>query len=345
MENCLYHKKTVCTFDLKDENGLYYEDMVLEWKQAAADRWLTCMECGAPVYLAAGPIKEPYFAHYDLVDCNYGNGHESEELKKGKRSLYYLLKRSFPKSEVQARYRMDNGIYSTFYCQVDDSKSIVIDYRLQNNSLEKFHLRDSYYQTKNIRPIYVMGIRQEKDTKQINWYQSLLQTSMGYIAFLDTEQERLTLKKSFGYRLGKDRKFLYCNKSYPIKEALLNSEGQFMCDFTEECSKIELQIIEEKLQFQRMQERAMERKEEQLRLEAIEKDRLETYRLQAYRSEEINDAKLIEQKAKAASILSKQEIEKMGLNPAIFEKCKTMIEEGNANLVSKKYYDAIMSIQ
>ena len=73
MENCYYKGKTICTFDLKEENGLYYEELVIQWKEAAASRQLTCVECGAPVYLAAGPIKEPYFAHYDLEECDYGN--------------------------------------------------------------------------------------------------------------------------------------------------------------------------------------------------------------------------------------------------------------------------------
>ena len=31
------------------------------------------------------------------------------------------------------------------------------------------------------------------------------------------------------------------------------------------------------------------------------------------------------------------------LNPKLLDKCKQMIAEGNAHLVSKKYYDAIMN--
>jgi competence CoiA-like predicted nuclease len=338
MENGFYRGKVICTFDLKDENGLYYEDMVLEWKQAAADRMLTCLDCGAHVYLAAGPVKEPYFAHYDLENCDYGNGHESEELKKGKRLLYRLLKRSFPGSDVQARYRMENGMYSTLCCAIKnnkDNKLIAIDYRLQNNSLDKFRLRVTFYQSHHILPFYILGIRQEKDTKQIDWYQSLLQFSMGYLAFLDTEQEAMTLKKSFGYRLGKNRKFLYCIKSYPIQELLVDPEGRIICNFMEECNKIELQIKEEKLQYQRMQEKLTERKEEKRRLDEKEAQRLEAYRRAKEQEEKdcLGDRKTIEQS------------ELLGLNPIILEKCKKMIEEGNAHLVSKKYYDAIMKHQ
>lgn len=328
MENCSFRRKTICTFDLKDENGIYYEDVVLDWKQAAADRALTCVDCGAPVYLAAGPIKEPYFAHYDLEDCDYGNGHETEELKKGKRLLYRLLKRSFPDSNIRARFRMENGMYSTLYCCLEEGQRFAVDYRLQNNSLEKFRLRDTFYQENQIAPIYVMGKRQEKDTKQIDWYQNLLQNSMGYLAFLDTKKESLTLKKSYGYRMGRERKFLYCIQTYPIQELILGRTGQMICDFSDRCQKVELQIKEEKLRYQKMQDKLQELKDEKVRLESKEQERMETY----HRTKELELQK----------DRRKVPIDALGLNPALLEKCRRMIEEGDAHLVSKKYYDAIM---
>jgi competence protein CoiA len=343
MENCIYQGKAICTFDLKDESGLYYEDMVLEWKQAAADHKLTCIDCNAHVYLAAGPIKEPYFAHYDLEDCDYGNGHESEEMKKGKRLLYQLLKRSFPNNPIQARYRMENAMFSTLFCSIDTDKSFAIDYRLQNNSLEKYRLRDSYYQANNITPIYVMGIRQMKNIKQIDWYQNLLQASMGYLAFLDSKKESLTLKKSFSYRLGKDRKFRYCNKTYLIKEICLDVEGQMICDFTEECNKIDLQIKEEKLHYRKRMQTLQELAEEKLMLEAKDQERLEAYRRAKEQEAKQECNSMDKPKEMNAPKLTQQQLIQMDLNPTIYEKCKKMIEEGNAHLVSKKYYDAIMS--
>ncbi|HKM00033.1 MAG TPA: competence protein CoiA family protein [Mobilitalea sp.] len=309
MENCIYKGKTICTFDLKDDNGYYQEELVLKWKQEASDCGLTCLECGAPVYLAAGLIKEPYFAHYDLVDCDYGNAHETEELKRGKALLYALLRRSFPEAEVTARYRMENGMYSTLHARIGTrtgteigsetktetetrtNRNIVVDYRLQNNSLEKFTERDAYYQSKNYLAIYVLGVRQDKDKKQLDWYQTLLQSSMGYVALLDSKKELLILKKSFSYRIGKIRKFKNCKRTYPIKELMLEDNGQMICDFGEECSRIKTSIDEEK----------------------------ERYRIEQDKLRKMNE-----------------------LDPVLMEKCRRMIEEGNAHLVSRRYYDAIM---
>jgi competence CoiA-like predicted nuclease len=340
--------KSICTYDLKDDNGLYYEEMVLEWKEAAAQRRLNCIDCGSPVYLAAGPIKEPYFAHYDMQECDYGKGHESEELKKGKRLLYQLLKRSYPEGFIKSRYRMDNGMFSTLYCRNSDGVTMVIDFRLQNNSLQNFRLRDTFYQSNQIKPIYVMGIRQEKDTKQIDWYQSLIQSSMGYLAFLDATKECITLKKSFGYRLGKERKFKYLIKTYPMKALLLGKDGRMNCDFDLNCTRIEHQIEEEKKSHRSKQEQLKQLRELREHMEAEEARHMEDYRQSQQRKTDENTLEVMtDEFALNRSVSNSKNNCNMeaDLNPIILEKCRRMIEEGNSHLVSKKYYDVIMKHQ
>jgi competence CoiA-like predicted nuclease len=357
MENSIYQGKMICTYDLKDENGVYYEEQVLDWKEAAGERRLRCVDCGAPVYLAAGPIKEPYFAHYDIEECDYSSGQESEELKKGKRLLYQLLKRSLPDCNIQARYRLENGMYSTLFCS-DGEQFISIDYRLVNNSLEKFRLRDNYYQNNRIRAIYILGKRQEKNTKQLDWYQNLIQNSMGYLAFLDTKKELLTLKKSFGYRLGKERHFKYCSKAYPVKDLTLEFTGRMECDFTSLCKELEQQIEEEKIRYQRTQDRLRQLQEEKLRLEQEEQLRLENYRMLQKEKIALEKSRIHEETSvqtpdlqlalptkeftDAPVIRTEAEILALGLNPVLYSKCLAMIEQGEGHLVAKKYYDYIM---
>ncbi len=354
MENSIYRGKMICTYDLKDENGIYYEDTVLEWKEAAADRDLHCVDCGAPVYLAAGPIKEPYFAHYDIEDCEYGRGQESEELKKGKRLLYHFLRRSFPDSNIQARYRLENGMYSTLFCN-NSNQLIALDYRLVNNSLQKFRMRDDYYLTHRIKVIYILGKRQDKDTKQPDWYQNLIQNAMGYLVFLDTENEQLIMKRSFGYRLGKERHFKHCKKTYPIRELTMDITGKMLCDFEALCDRMEHQIEEEKLKYVRIQDKLQTLREEKLRLEQEEQLRMEEYRRQQVDNlmGSSNDAGHEEPRApipevRASRKLVKhrdEEIMALGLNISLYHKCFAMIEQGDGHLVAKKYYDLIMGLR
>ncbi len=252
MENCVYNGKEICTYDLKDKNHLYISELVEEWKLAAGEGKLICSECGQRVYLAAGPIMEPYFAHYDKLACPYGNLTESEELKKGKRLLYSLLKRSFPEGEIHARYKMKNGMYSTCYVTSPAGNDIAIDYHLQHSSIGKFQERDQYYKSSRITPIYVMGINKSGKDNQISWYENLLQKSMGLCVFLDVWNEKMLLKRSFDYKVGSLRKVRFYQKFYSLEDILVDSNGVLLCDFLEECEKIDLSITEEKNQYEQM---------------------------------------------------------------------------------------------
>ncbi len=347
MENCCYQGKILCTYELKDASGYYFEDKVIEWKEAAAERKLTCVECGAPVYLAAGPIKEPYFAHYDIEACDYGSGTESEELKKGKRLLYLLLGRSFPGSDIQARYRLVNGMYATLFC-TDGEHRVAVDYRLQNTSLEKYRERDNYYRDKGIPVIYILGKRLDKKTKQPDWYQTLIQKSMGYLAFLDTEKETLNFKKSISYRLGKERRFQSIDRTYPIRETRIDWNGMPRGSFDMECIKLAQVIEQEKVSYQKTQDQLKSFQMERKLLEETEQKRMETYRsrmkqleTEAYRRKPDLE-KIDVQSSDQCDHPSEEELIAMGLNPSIYQKCLTMVREGNSQLVAAKYLEVII---
>jgi competence protein CoiA len=246
MENCIYNGKEICTYDLKDKNHYYISELVEEWKLAASEGKLICSECGQRVYLAAGPIMEPYFAHYDKQACLYGNLTESEELKIGKRLLYSLLRKSFPEGEIHARYKMKNGMYSTCYVSNPEGSNIAIDYHLQHSGIGKFQERDKYYKSSQITPIYVLGINKSGKDNQISWYENLIQKSIGLCIFLDAWDKEVLLKRSFDYKIGSLRKVRFYQKFYSLEDVLIDSMGSFACDFMKECERIELSIQEEK---------------------------------------------------------------------------------------------------
>jgi competence protein CoiA len=246
MENCIYHGEELCSYNLKDKNNYYYSDLVEQWKLAAANGELICSDCGQRVYLAAGPVNEPYFAHYDKKACDYSNAKESDELRTGKRLLYTLLKRSYPKDNTRARYKMKNGTYSTLYLLRDTEKDIAIDYRLQRNGIDKFNERSKFYKEEDIIPIYILGINQNTDNKQISWYEKLIQKEMGYCIFINVWKESIILKKIFDYNIGGIRKISFCQKEYYLRDIYLDENNHFTCDFYEECNQHEQKLIEER---------------------------------------------------------------------------------------------------
>lgn len=268
METCYHNGEELCAYDLKDQSGYYINDKVTNWKLAASKGGLICSDCGQRVYLAAGPIREPYFAHYDLQSCSYSEVVESEELRKGKRLIYHVLKRSFPEGEIHSRYRMENGMYSTFFIISHDQRSFAIDYRLQHNSLEQFMERDKYYKEHNIIPIYILGIRKISENQQISWYENLLQDSTGICIYLNGQRETVVLKKQYEYHLGTQRVLRFVQFTYPISEINIMEDGFLHPSFQKECQKLEAQIRYSLDEYERKIEDER-RAEEAKRLEAV----------------------------------------------------------------------------
>lgn len=239
MENCYFKDKEICAYELKDAAGFYRVNMVEQWKMAASRGELHCKECGEKVYLAAGLIKEPYFAHYDTIACEYSGSRESEEALKGKRILYNLLKRSFPQAEIHTRYKLKNGLYTSFYIYFPDGGSMAVEYRLYSTGIEEFYLRDNYYKAEGIVPVYILNPRVNKNDKQLSWYQNLIQKSMGYCAFLEASSERIYLKKNFDNHFGKTRKVVTIRKEALVLELTLNRQGDLSEKFYKECLAME----------------------------------------------------------------------------------------------------------
>lgn len=239
MESCIHNGEEICAYELKDRAGIYRVERVEKLKLAAAGGELFCRDCGEKVYLAAGLIKEPYFAHYDLHNCEYSANRESEEALKGKRLLYHLLRTSFPAEEIYTRYKLKNGLYCSFYIPFAEGKPLAVEYRLYNTGIDEFYVRDQYYREEGITPVYLLGYRVDKNEKQLSWYQNLIQKSMGYCAFLDSIQEKVYLKRSFYNRFERKGKVTLLRREYPVRELLLNRQGELSAEFMEECSRME----------------------------------------------------------------------------------------------------------
>jgi hypothetical protein len=178
---------------------------------------------------------------------------------------------------------------------------------------------------------------------------------MGKLAFLDIEKEQLILKRSFGYRLGKERHFKYCIKAYPIRELVMDNTGRMLCDFDFLCVTLEQRIEEEKSKYNREQENLRKLRDEKLRHEHEEQMRMDAYRRQQERSFmgrsneiEQDEPQVPEPEGRSSMELIKhkdEEILALGLNITLYRKCVTMIEQGDGHLVAKKYYDLITGLR
>lgn len=343
MDICLYNGREICTYDLKDEAGIYYQNIVLEWKRNAAKRKLICVDCGSPVYLAAGLKKEPYFAHYDIVSCAYGKRMESQELIRGKRLLYHMLKRSFPSKEIQIRHRLSNGLYTTCYVKNEEGYDLAIDYRLQMLPIKELDLRVQYFDEQEIIPVFLLGVRQDKQKGQLSWYQTYIQNLNGSCVFLDTEDETLLMKHHITYVEKGKRKSKVYQKKYNISEIKLEKDGTFDCDFYEECErrKIELEQKEEREQNRLREIRDRERRYHE---EQRKKDR--THATEQEQKKQQNEQKFQEyQEWYKQNSLLKIDFHTIalpeGIRRDVLLNCVEMIKNGQEEMISKRYLNYI----
>ena len=346
MDICLYNGVEICTYDLKDEAGIYYQDIVMEWKRYAAERKLICVDCGSPVYLAAGLKKEPYFAHYDIVSCAYGKRMESQELMSGKRLLYHMLKRSFPTKEIHIRHRLSNGLYTMCYVKNEEGYDLAIDYRLQTLPIKELDLRVQYFDEHEIIPVFFLGIRQDKQKGQLSWYQTYIQNLCGCCVFLDTEEEILIMKYHITYLENEKRKSKVYQKSYNIHDITLSEDGTFECDFYEDCEnkRIELEKKEEREQKRLNEIKDKERRyhEEQIRQDIILatnqeiKNQQYEQKLQEYQEWCKQDSLL---KIDFHTITLPE-----GIRRDVLLNCVEMMKNGEEELISQKYLDYIYTL-
>ncbi len=333
VENCIYEGKQICTYDLKDQIGIYHQDEVLRLKRAAAQGELYCTDCKDRVYLAAGLIREPYFAHYDAKECSYGNSGESEELRLGKRLLYQLLLRSFPKEAVRVRHRLKDGSYTTFYVETGIGEPIAIDYRLSQMSIEQLDCRIDYLVNHKMKPLFILSSRQDKNREQINWYQSYIQDLLGYCIFFDAVKGELELKRSFQAQVHHLRANRIFQERLKVNETVLKKDGTFDCDFLENCQKKELEIMEQLKQSYRSYERDLER------------------RYLFYQRQQEEDA-IYERKQRINQLLrivsridfTQTELSN-GIRRDILLSCIDMIHRDELELISTKYLNYILAFE
>lgn len=333
LEICRYHGKEICSYDLKNENGIYRQENVIELKRAAARKELICVDCGKRVYLAAGLIREPYFAHYEAEQCAYGRLGESEESRLAKRLIYQMLKRSFSKETVYARHRLEDGTYTTFYITNDSGEDLGIDYRLTQLPIKLLDKRVDYLKQHQIRPIFFLSDQSSKDRNQLSWYQEYMQDLIGYCIFFHRSKEEFVFKRSFHYQYETYRVDRVFERHLSIQNASLNKDGTFVCDFGEKCMQREQEIID-----QIHQEAELERKEKIRQLQ---------YKRQQMLKEATQEKQSL--MTRLTKIMDRIDFNEMdlpsNLRRDILNECLRMIPEGDVELISEKYRNYLLSFE
>lgn len=184
----------------KDQNDCYVSLLTLSDSglQRYRKKVLFCPCCSGRVFLKAGKIKMPHFAHAPHTVCHAASEGETEEHLLGKKLLYEWLGRQGYQPELekyfpQIRQRAD------IFVQHDD-KDYAIEYQCAVISPEEIKKRTKSYMYHGITPIWILSNRHVKWKKRNTFMLSGLQWTASFgtdllpklIAF-SPEKSKLTI--------------------------------------------------------------------------------------------------------------------------------------------------------
>ncbi len=191
MDTCLYNNEEIYGWKLKDEDNQYDKELLGQWRRASERKQLHCVDCGENVFLKAGDYNEPHFSHYSGSDCAHNN-FESQESLRGKRLLIKIAERSFPESNIETKYKMPDGKYSTVFIKTETGISIDFHYQeLQNINYDE---RSKYYIDSNIPFLHVFSGNYDGKIRNTGIAQKYtIQKLQGYCIFLNMYKDSNTI--------------------------------------------------------------------------------------------------------------------------------------------------------
>lgn len=99
-EEAIYQDSLWKASSLKDRNGNYIQELRLKMRTESQNRKFICPECGEPLILNAGNIRQPYFSHYTGSECVLTNKEQGERNRRMRDAMLYFASLSFPDATI-----------------------------------------------------------------------------------------------------------------------------------------------------------------------------------------------------------------------------------------------------
>lgn len=292
MFTAIYNEKIICSFDVKNKYGNYETEIYEEYKKAGQVGLLKCEECGTSVYLKAGNIKIPHFAHKDSNRSCFFELHknESEEQVRGKFILYKWLAEQYNNVYLDKKY--DNRRANV---SIESEKGIIaLQYIRNERSLNEWNEKREDYSELGIKDIYFFSFKEFNTENKISeeQFRKIVQkySSDNIIKMLNTDTNELLLMRYMD--VNDENGFLFASELftqkyniYDIKFTLdgiieSNFDGEFALAYEkyknsilEECKKREA----ERIRNEEIREQILmkQKQEYENRKEAYEKNKKE----------------------------------------------------------------------
>lgn len=259
-ENALFQGELWCSYELKDYEGRYKEDLRLKMRMASQNHELICPDCKESIILCAGMIREPYFRHHAETDCKARSNGNQGDYPLARRLLYQLAKRSFKEAQIYCSKEV--GKYVADIYINDNHMSMAMEYLSYDMKLNEWLEKHAYYEKEGITDVWFLNSKKYRFEAPTT-FEYLIATKKYILNILDTHSGEVTLKKILrlnGQSVGK-----VISKGYFLPDLTIDAEGNLRCDFEE--------YLEERfIQETRKQEKRLEKYPIPLRVALANRD-------------------------------------------------------------------------
>ena len=226
-ENAIYQKALWCSYELKDSNGNYKEELRLHMRMESQKNQFTCPDCGEPLILCAGPVMEPFFKHYDGSKCITQTEAGKKRNLIAMRMLYHLVRESFPGARIEFHQKVED-IYTDILVSLSDTL-LAVNYLGHEIKLEKWQQQHDIYIKHNIKDIWFLNIRKYPNEVGTT-FEYLLKKASPIIKYIDCEKGQLILKESCELF---DHSLRLLTKDYFLSEVRMTKTGELICGYYE----------------------------------------------------------------------------------------------------------------
>ncbi len=225
-----FRDASICAFDLINENGQYLEEMRSKIRVASQEGLLLCPECKSRLILCAGVIREPYFRHFTLGDCEATITIRTDAGKrryKCRKLLYELAKRNGCNKLTMEEGKQNMLMPILFETQEGQTGYVFLDGKSRNYKELKDAARE--YKYRGIKLLFFLAMKNMSNGKNISSDEAeTAKLNKGIIYYIDEKQEHIAMRKQYE-DISHVRR--YCTRSYEIAEIQVDVRGDICKDF------------------------------------------------------------------------------------------------------------------
>lgn len=228
-EEAIYQASLWKASSLKDRNGNYIQELRLKMRTESQNRKFICPECGEPLILNAGNIRQPYFSHYTGSECVLTNKEQGERNRRMRDAMLYFASLSFPDATILQYEPLRGSLRSQIMVHTQDKKQeIKREIKIALNYVSDF-VKHTQLENKmdcmkemGILPIWFTPCRPDGQ-ERLTTAEYQISTQQPLLLSIDCKNSLIYIKKcdDKGIRVIRE-------KAYPLSEVRLNEQGQIV---------------------------------------------------------------------------------------------------------------------